>query len=249
MIKIEKDLKTVPKSLTSELTKERRNELIEQGAYIYEQVYNSRYKIKDIKDALNKIYHGKCAFCEQSVEAFHVEHFRPKSIYFWLAYSWDNLLYICPNCNTHKLDKFETLQSKAKFKAEDLKRIHRLSVIYQEEEEPLFIHPEQEDVEQLLHFKTDGTISSNDRRTQYTINTCKLNRPRLVEKRKRVYDDFDKKYNDRLLRFFLTKKTSDLGKLTGLIEDFQEDNTKPTTEFLAFRRFILADFLKRKGGK
>ena len=45
---------------------------------------------------------GKCAYCEApiSVVAFgDVEHYRPKSIYWWLAYCYDNYLASCQICN------------------------------------------------------------------------------------------------------------------------------------------------------
>ena len=45
---------------------------------------------------------GKCAYCEAptSVVAFgDVEHYRPKSIYWWLAYCYDNYLVSCQLCN------------------------------------------------------------------------------------------------------------------------------------------------------
>lgn len=45
---------------------------------------------------------GKCAYCEAptSVVAFgDVEHYRPKSSYWWLAYCYDNYLVSCQLCN------------------------------------------------------------------------------------------------------------------------------------------------------
>jgi uncharacterized protein (TIGR02646 family) len=54
--------------------------------------------------------HGKCAYCEAPttiVAHGDVEHFRPKSIYWWLAYCYDNHLFACQICNqTHKGDHF-----------------------------------------------------------------------------------------------------------------------------------------------
>ena len=91
MIKIAKDRNQVPASLNSRLTKQRREELVQNGAYIDDSKYNDRYKTKDVREALG-IYNSKCAFCEQKVEELHIEHFRPKKIYYWLTYSWDNLL-------------------------------------------------------------------------------------------------------------------------------------------------------------
>lgn len=83
-------------------TNKKRLELIRAGSYIDTDPFNSRYKGTDVKDSLIAIYKYKCAFCEQRVEQFHVEHYRPKSIYYWLAFSWDNLLCACHDCNQEK---------------------------------------------------------------------------------------------------------------------------------------------------
>lgn len=89
-------------------THERRKELILKNEYIEENKYNSRYKQDDVKKALQTQYKNKCAFCEQYSERWDVEHYRPKTIYYWLAYSWDNLLYACPTCNQdYKKAKFD----------------------------------------------------------------------------------------------------------------------------------------------
>ncbi|HLF05680.1 MAG TPA: hypothetical protein VI893_00645 [Thermoplasmata archaeon] len=53
---------------------------------------------------------GKCAYCEgKAAHLVHgdVEHFRPKDIYWWLAYCLDNYTFACQICNqTHKGAKF-----------------------------------------------------------------------------------------------------------------------------------------------
>ena len=53
---------------------------------------------------------GKCAYCESPTDTVahgDVEHFRPKSKYWWLAYCYDNYLYSCQICNeVHKGDEF-----------------------------------------------------------------------------------------------------------------------------------------------
>lgn len=53
---------------------------------------------------------NKCAYCEAplAVVAYgDVEHYRPKSIYWWLAYCYDNYLVSCTICNqAFKKDKF-----------------------------------------------------------------------------------------------------------------------------------------------
>lgn len=65
---------------------------------------------KAAKKALKKDSAGKCAYCEAPTDVVahgDVEHFRPKSTYWWLAYCYDNYLSSCQICNqSHKKDKF-----------------------------------------------------------------------------------------------------------------------------------------------
>lgn len=65
---------------------------------------------KSAKTRLKKDSSGKCAYCEANTEVVahgDVEHFRPKSIYWWLAYTFDNYLYACQICNQiYKSDNF-----------------------------------------------------------------------------------------------------------------------------------------------
>ena len=69
------------------------------------------YKANAVKAALDRLFHGKCAYCETFYSAsspVDVEHFRPKSAvledpshpgYWWLAAQWENLLPSCIDCN------------------------------------------------------------------------------------------------------------------------------------------------------
>lgn len=71
----------------------------------------SRYKAFEVCQALDALFHEKCAYCEstyRAVDALDVEHFRPKGAvtespnhpgYWWLAAVWTNLLPSCPACN------------------------------------------------------------------------------------------------------------------------------------------------------
>jgi len=57
---------------------------------------------KPAKEQQKKETHNKCAYCEADTAVVahgDVEHFRPKSIYWWLAYCYDNYLYSCQVCN------------------------------------------------------------------------------------------------------------------------------------------------------
>jgi len=65
---------------------------------------------KSSKDQLKIESSGKCAYCEADTDVVaqgDVEHYRPKSIYWWLAYTYDNYLFACQICNQiYKSDTF-----------------------------------------------------------------------------------------------------------------------------------------------
>lgn len=66
---------------------------------------------KQSKDQLLAESNNKCAYCETPTRVVtygDVEHFRPKSVYWWLAYSYENYLPSCGACNQeYKKDFFE----------------------------------------------------------------------------------------------------------------------------------------------
>lgn len=78
------------------------------------------YSVPTVRKALYEGQARKCCYCEEGVDADHypVEHYRPKSRvsadgpiparagYWWLAHTWENLLYSCTRCNGHKGTKF-----------------------------------------------------------------------------------------------------------------------------------------------
>jgi hypothetical protein len=67
-------------------------------------------KWKSAKSHLRRDTGKKCAYCEaptSTVAHGDVEHFRPKSLYWWLAYRFDNYLFACQICNQiYKGDNF-----------------------------------------------------------------------------------------------------------------------------------------------
>jgi uncharacterized protein (TIGR02646 family) len=80
---------------------------------------NGKYKFiadfgrTEYSTSLRKCQGNKCCFCEKPVGGADIEHFRPKAAwqqakreqlnrpgYYWLAYSWDNMLISCTDCNS-----------------------------------------------------------------------------------------------------------------------------------------------------
>ena len=134
--------------------------------------------------------HGKCAFCESKllhVSSGDVEHFRPKAGwrqaaeeplqkpgYYWLAYSWDNLLLACSQCNRrHKSNLFplEDRASRATSPSDDLGL-----------ERPSFVDPGAEDPAEHIGFRAEVAVARTVR-GRVTVDALGLNRPALVERR------------------------------------------------------------------
>ncbi len=77
--------------------------------------FGDAYGKPQVKSVLMAAQHNKCCFCEGNSMAYapgDVDHYRPKAFiqdsrgkpkiypgYYWLAYCWSNLLFICQNCN------------------------------------------------------------------------------------------------------------------------------------------------------
>ena len=243
MIHIKKDKDKIPVSLNSDLTHKRRLEVINAGKYLSGSAYNSRYKKEDIKTELKNIYRSKCAFCEQKIERFDVEHFRPKSIYYWLAFSWDNLLVACPVCNGNKTNHFEVLKERAVYNDEDYISIHKLGKKYDKIEKNLFYNPESEDPEPNLIYDKTGFIYSENEKLNYTIQTCKLNRPYLIERRKKIMDLFEKRQKEMYLLYLFSKDKKYLYRIKALREVFKLEAFDLDNEFVAFRKFMYRTFI------
>ncbi len=74
----------------------------------------SAYSDEAVKYALDKLFFGKCAYCESryaNQAPVDVEHYRPKGRiagnldhpgYWWLAMVWENLLPSCIDCNRRR---------------------------------------------------------------------------------------------------------------------------------------------------
>jgi len=64
----------------------------------------NKYRHPAVKDALVRMFHGKCAYCESKVTVVTygaIEHFLPKGdpLYTHLTFDWNNLLLSCDICN------------------------------------------------------------------------------------------------------------------------------------------------------
>jgi uncharacterized protein (TIGR02646 family) len=157
----------------------------------------SCYKHEEIKDKLKIMFNGKCAYCDSSIlhiTAGDIEHFRPKSIYWWLACHWDNLLFACEKCNRSGKNDAFPLANKARTACK-----HDSSKTILEKEDKdlrLLLNPCKEDPE--LFFSYDekrATISPlpllktgtrHREMAEVSIATYQLQRHELVQEREKA---------------------------------------------------------------
>ena len=155
MIKIERG--KTPKGTA--LDKKRKEELsairkLAESGNLRSKHFKKIWSAPEVKKFLYESQHGKCCYCERKKDKGEadVEHFRPKAEveeaqdhpgYWWLAYSWENLLIACKMCNQKKRSKFPLKDKYKRAYMEDSDL---------DEEEPIMINPLKEDPELLIDY-------------------------------------------------------------------------------------------------
>ena len=204
MIRIKKPEK-VPEILIAE-GKAKRAEMcdaFDKGEIAFE-FDNKIYGHEAVKSVLKTSQHGKCFLCESKVthtSSGDIEHFRPKGGhrqsakdtlqkpgYFWLAYEWENLFFVCELCNRRfKKNLFPLLKSENRCTS------YKINT---SQEEPLFINPEIENPEDFISFRGEIVFAiDGNLRGKTTIEGAGLDRVELesnrkttLEKIKRIYE-------------------------------------------------------------
>ena len=269
MIHINKDLTDAPISLKpatnhffqngsipneSQRTHDVRKKMVAEG--LYSKDADSLYKAPDVKEKLENLYHSKCAYCEQEIEEYHVEHYRPKrglhtkdtkkyrqhNGYPWLSLSWDNLMLACDKCNEKKGNKFDILGDEIPIKDipqndSEWQDIHNLSAKHDATEVPLLLNPERCNPDHHLDFNRDGSIISLSDRGKYTIETCDLNRKYLRDKRRKIVDCLVKRFAGIFGENKDAATTQD--NINREIQSFIYDSYDEEQPFLMFRRKMI----------
>jgi len=126
------------------------------------------YAHKTVREALNDGHRRKCCYCESKV-SLDVEHFRPKVHYYWLAYTWDNLLLACRKCNELKGTRFplEVENERANSAEDDHAR-----------ESPLYLDPTVDQPDDHIRWHDEVAVGSS-RRGEHMAREL-LNRKDLV---------------------------------------------------------------------
>jgi len=151
----------------------------------------SIYGAEEVKRALLSAQFDKCCYCERKFGASSpgdIEHYRPKKAvrqdmsskeekqgYYWLVYSWNNLLVACEKCNREcKRTQFPLVNP------EKRARSHHDRI---DDEVPLLIQPALEDPRMHIRFRKDAPEGLTPVGI-VTIRVLELaTRPKLVEAR------------------------------------------------------------------
>lgn len=195
------------------------------------------YKDDSVKDALEELFNGKCAYCELRYAAAHpvdVEHFRPKGGYvqagkletpgyYWLAADWSNLLPSCIDCNRARHQRFARqprhLSGKAnRFPLAD--EATRARVPGEEKRERrLLLDPCRDHPERHLRFDDDGFVDpATETRGRYSpkgrasIEVYGLDRDGLVRARREIL-------------IMLKAVMHDVERLSRRVEQYPDDDT------------------------
>ena len=247
MIAIVKDFKNIPTIIFHKPRRDAFEKNKVEGKYC---TSDNLYKPDKIKLALDKIYHRKCAYCEKNLKDAdrHVEHYRPKVPYFWLAFSWDNLLIACKKCNELKSNKFTAYLEwkQLQYNNETLKTAQSKIQAYNKVEQPLIINPEQETTASLeAHFTFDlktAMLIPKSKQMKVTIEVCRLNRKELIELRADELTRLKKYLRQDLLSWKAPPEKEARAKaISDTFKKFQQEIV-PEISFVAWRKFIVLNW-------
>jgi hypothetical protein len=138
-----------------------------------------------VKAELAAMQHLKCCYCEKREEQAKyrdAEHYRPKVLYWWLAWTWENLLFACIDCNReHKRDRFPLSPGDTVLVAEQTPP---------GAERPLVLDPSDPSMEPAreIEFRRERVLGRErwvprgvTERGRETIAVCGLDRPDLLD--------------------------------------------------------------------
>jgi len=192
--------------------------------------YNDDAKL--VKNTLKKLYDYKCAYCESFIKNAYgeIEHYRPKKssnlsrcdstkAYYWLAFSWDNLLPCCKKCNIEKSNCFDVFDRRVNYNKETLEVLHKSLQGYNRIENPKLLHPEIDAFEDDIVFDHKGFMRSDNEKVIYTRRICDLNRKNLREAREKIFTKYLKLLKKNLAFMIELQEVSDDFKL--LLKNFK----------------------------
>ncbi len=257
MIAIDKNKVEIPTSLTDKT----RLEAFEENVKKKKHILGDKYRTNEVSKLLNELYNKKCAYCEDTLlnAPKSIEHYRPKNSakrkncnsdnsYFWLAFSWDNLLLSCTSCNSSKGSCFDINGQRvthSDYKEYSLDDLQSTIKDLDKQEKPLLVNPEQVTKSFLrknLDFDFNGQISSTNKQLEYTIRICNLNRNELVKKRKIIINDLINLIKEKKMRFINHRNTKRYKEDLMDISKTILNKIKKYDQFTAWQKFLIQEF-------
>jgi 5-methylcytosine-specific restriction endonuclease McrA len=193
-----------------------------------------------VRDGLREAFHGKCAYCESPdlpSAPLEVAHFRPtggaigadgterREHYWWLTYSWTNLLLACSDCVRAKGNRFPVDGPRAgPGEPATAERYLLLDPRRREGDDG------DDSPSGHLVFLADGSVASVTARGTATIDVLALNRSTLVSAR----------------RVVATEVADAIGAArgTGRFDAVLADLSDPSQPYLALRQQLVGTALR-----
>lgn len=164
-----------------------------------------------LRRALERAQDNKCAYCDAVMPPLEVEHYRPKSAsqrargepaqrpgYYWLAYTWENLLLCCVLCNQPRRDTADEQTGKGMLfplaQEEDRARSHHDDLA---REKPLLLNPYEDDPDQHISYRQYIPVPRSER-GKATIEVLKLCGKDQLARPRSTYEDLEA----RVIEFF-----------------------------------------------
>ena len=168
---------------------------------------SSNPAFRSVRESLTRMCSGaqRCVYCEDSV-GDEVEHIQPKDLYPCLVFVWINYVYACGPCNGGKNNRFAVITND---RLVEVTRRRGASVVSPARGTPAFLNPRVEDPLAFLDLDLGDTffvlarddLPELDReRTEFTIDTLKLNRDVLLQARKTAFGSYHARLHEYVSR-------------------------------------------------
>ncbi len=248
MIHVERPKKAPEFVNSAAFTKEKKRlkDFFRIAANAKQQRYDFQFDLLNkFKPALQSIFHNKCAYCESSHSKAgygDIEQFRPKSLYWWIAYEWENQLISCQACN----QRFKKIYFPVEKTRQYSELVNQNVAALNKLEEPLLINPF--DDEPSEHFSYKLVDKHKQIRIEYlttkasiTIDILGLNRPELAERRYQHFRQFK-------LLVGIVEKIKPVSSATKekIVTELKVA-MNASSEFAGMTRFFFQEFEKKNG--
>ncbi len=246
MIKVYKDYDNIPRILLAPETVMMIHESLQKRTAPALSYLSNPLAKGEIKSALTEIYHHKCAYCETKTE-IGIDHYRPKSKYYWIPLEWSNILPVCIRCNLAKGATFPLAIEAQRVNSpqQDRKEWRADSRTFLAEN-PLFLNPEIDEPSEHLAYYADGRVYGLTERGKATIQVLGLNRNDLLQKRQDLIHRYAQGFNNAITVMkqlkndaFNAENQVVIKLLLGQTIEQIRANTTEESEFAGLHRFIL----------